>query len=139
MNFLLKEAVPYFVFMVFCFAACHDDVALKQALIEKMVQDKIDNHVTKKKAACFKEAMGEALIIADSVMIRLALSKVDTSGKVNRPTKPPRPKIDLPVDTTPIRPLFEDTIVSRKDTTLVLEKPSSIQIDTTIQDTTEKG
>lgn len=117
--------------MVFCFAACQDKAALKQALIEKMVQDKIDNHVTRKKAACFKKAMDEALVIADSVMIQLALSQVDTSGKVNRPAKPARPEIDLPVDTTPIQPLFEDTIISRKDTNLVLEKPSIIQIDTT--------
>jgi len=117
--------------MVFCFAACHDKAALKQALIEKTVQDKIDNHLTKKKAACLQEAISEALVIADSTMIRLALSKVDTSGKVNRPTKPPRPEIDLPVDTTPIQPLFEDTIISKKDTNLVLEKLSPVQIDTT--------
>lgn len=134
MNFLLKKSALYFVLMVFCFAACQDKAGLKQALIEKMVQDKIDNHVTKKKATCFKEAMDEALVIADSVMIQLALSKVDTSGKVNRPAKPTRPELDLPVDTTPIQPLFEDTIISRKDTNLVLEKPSIIQIDTT-----EKG
>lgn len=134
MNFLLKTIYLYFVLLAFSFTACHDEAALKQALIEKMVQDKIDNHVTKKKAACYKEAMGEALVIVDSVMIQLALSKVDTSGKVNRPAKPPRPKVDLPVDTTPIRPLFEDTIISRKDTTLILEQPSPIPIDTT-----EKG
>lgn len=134
MNFLLKKSFLYFGLFIFCFAACQDNAALKQALIEKIVQEKIDNHVTKKKATCYKEAMDEALVIADSVMIQLALSKVDTSGKINRPTKPARPKIDLPVDTTPIQPLFEDTIVSRKDTNLVSDKPSIIQIDTT-----EKG
>jgi len=62
-------------------------------------------------------------------MIKMALSKVDTSGKLNRPAKPPRPEIDLPVDTTPIRPLFEDTIVNKKDTTLRLDKPPLLQID----------
>ncbi len=130
MNFLLKKSAAYFVLTVFCFAACHDNAALKHTLIEKMVQEKIDHHVANKKATCFKEAMDEALVISDSVMIQLALSKVDTSGKINRPAKPPRPEIDLPVDTTPIRPLFEDTIVRREDTNLVLDKPSLIQIDT---------
>lgn len=131
MNFSLKKTAPYIFFMVFSFVSCHDKAALKQALIEKMVQEKIDNHVTKKKAACYKEAMKEALVMADSVMIQLALSRVDTSGKVNRPAKPPRPKIDLPVDTTPIRPLFEDTIISRDDTAVGVEKPAPIQVDTT--------
>lgn len=130
MNFLIKKTFLYFVSLSFCFAACHDNVALKQALIEKTVQEKIDNHIKKKKETCFKEAMAEALVIADSTMIKLALSKVDTSGKANRPAKPPSPEIDLPVDTTPIQPLFEDTIINKKDTTLVIEKPAIITIDT---------
>jgi len=131
MNFSIKKSTLYFIFfMAFCFIACHDEAALKQALIEKMVQKKIDNHITIKRTVCFKEAMTEALVIADSAMIKMALSKVDTSGKINRPAKPLRPEIDLPVDTTPIRPLFEDTISHKKDTTLVLDKSAIIQIDT---------
>lgn len=129
MNFLSKKTLFYLVGGSIGFIACHDKAALKQALIEQMVQEKVANHITKKKETCFKEAMEEALVIADSVMIQLALSKVDTSGKANRPSKPPRPEIDLPVDTTPIRPLFEDTINNQKDTTLVLEKPSLLPID----------
>ena len=116
--------------LLICFAACQDDTALKQALIEKMVQEKIDNHIKRKRIACFKEAMEKALVIADSAMIKMALSKVDTTGKINRPAKPPRPEVDLPVDTTPIRPLFEDTITNQRDTTLILDNSFIIPIDT---------
>jgi len=130
MNFSLKKTFFYFACLIFSLVACHDKAALKQALIAKTVQKKIDNHITKKKAACFKEAMEAALVIADSAMIKLALSKVDTSGGINRPAKPARPDIDLPVDTTPIQPLFEDTIISKKDTNLLLDKSSFIQVDT---------
>lgn len=130
MNFLPKKSFFLFVCLFFHLTSCHDKAALKQVIIEKMVQEKIDKHITKKKAACFKEAMDEALVLADSMMIKLALSKVDTSGVINRPAKPARPEIDLPVDTTPIQPLFEDTIINEKDTTLLLDKSSLIQIDT---------
>ena len=130
MNFPPNKSYFSFVFLLFCLTSCHDKAALKQVIIEKRVQEKIDNHITKKKAACFKEAMEEALVLADSMMIKLALSKVDTSGGINRPAKPARPEIDLPVDTTPIQPLFEDTIIPKKDTTLLLDKSSVIQIDT---------
>lgn len=127
-----KEGLLYFLLflMITSLLACHDKEALKQALIEKTVKDKVANHQKKKKAACKKEALVEALVIADSVMIQLALSKVDTNGIGNRPVKPARPELNLPVDTTPIKPLFENTIVALADTTILTEKPKLITADT---------
>lgn len=112
--------------------ACHDKTALKQALIEKTVQEKIDNHIKKKKAACLKVYMQDALVLADSLMIKLALSKVDTSNRIDRPTKPARPEIDLPTDTTPIKPLFEDSIKRTIDSSILEDKNELIQLDTLI-------
>ena len=122
-------------FLGFCLlvglSACQDKAALKQALIEKTIQEKITSFKQKKIMTCTKEALAEAVIIADSVMINLALNYVDTSGRGNRPAKPTRPELDLPVDTTPIKPLFEDTIVQLEDTTIfLLEKPKLIKADT---------
>ena len=57
-------------------------------------------------------------------------SKVDTGGQGNRPIKPSRPDLDLPVDTTPIKPLFEDTIIHLKDTAVLLEQPKLLKVDT---------
>ena len=118
--------------------ACHDKAALRQALIEETVQQKVTSHQRKKTKTCKEEAMREALIIADSVMIKLALSKVDTSGQGNRPVKPARPELDLPVDTTPIKPLFEDTIIRLEDTAVLLEKPKLVGKDTLLKDTLKK-
>ena len=119
-----KQGLLHFLLflIVASLLACHDKAALKQALIEKTVKDKVTNHQKKKKATCKKEALAEALVIADSVMIQLALSKMDTNGIGNRPVKPARPELNLPVDTTPIKPLFEDTIVTLEDTTFLIEK-----------------
>lgn len=110
--------------------ACHDKEALKQALIDKTVEERVANHKRKKIATCKEEAITEALEIADSVMIKLALSKVDTSGQGNRPVKPTRPKLNLPVDTTPIKPLFEDTVVGLEDTTILLKRSKLLIQDT---------
>jgi len=102
--------------------ACQDKAALRQVLIEKTIKEKVASFKQKKITTCTKEALAEAIIIADSVMIQLALSQVDTSGRGNRPTKPARPELDLPVDTTPIKPLFEDSIIKIIDTFPNVEK-----------------
>lgn len=115
-------------------SACHDKAALKQALIEKTVQEKITSFERKKRATCQREALEEVLEIADSIMIQLALSKVDTTGKGNRPIKPIRPILDLPVDTTPIKPLFEKAITPLEDTVNLTKKPELIKEDTLEKD-----
>ncbi|MFK7982155.1 MAG: hypothetical protein AB8G86_19400 [Saprospiraceae bacterium] len=130
MNGLYKNKFLGLSIILISLSACHDKAALKQALIENTVKQKVANHQKKKKATCRREALAEAVLIADSLMIKLALSKADTSGQGNRPVKPARPELDLPVDTTPIKPLFEDTIVTLKDTAVLLEKPKLIKGDT---------
>ncbi|MEM6317032.1 MAG: hypothetical protein AAF960_05140 [Bacteroidota bacterium] len=111
---LSKSYFSTFIFLMlffFTFTACHDEKALKQAHMDQIIQEKIAAHRQKTIASCAKEALAEALIIADSVMIQLALSRVDTSNRIKRPVKPTRPEIDLPTDTTAIKPLFEDSVI----------------------------
>ena len=130
MNRLYKNKFLGVSVILISLSACYDKAALQQALIEQTVKEKVVNYEKKKKATCRQEALAEAVIIADSVMIKLALSKVDTGGQGNRPIKPSRPDLDLPVDTTPIKPLFEDTIIHLKDTEVLLEQPKLLKVDT---------
>ena len=105
-----------------CLIACHNEEALRQALIEKTVKEKVANHQKRKTAVCNKEIMQKAIELADSLMIKLALSKSDSSKNIVKPAKPVRPNISLPVDTTPIKPLFEDTLARKKrDTSQILQ------------------
>ena len=124
-----NKILGYCSLLLFLFA-CHDKEALKKALIEKTIKEKVTSFEAKKRATCMREALKEALEVADSVMIQLALSKVDTSGKENRPIKPIRPNLDLPVDTTPIKPLFEEAITNSADTTVTMKDSSFIDVDT---------
>lgn len=132
MNLSIKFISIIFFSLVLFLTACHDKAALKQALIEKTVQEKIDSHIKKKKASCLKEYMKDALVLADSLMIKLALSEVDTNSRVNRPAKPARPKIDLPTDTTPIKPLFEDSIKRTIDSSILIEEMPLSKSDTVL-------
>ena len=95
--------------------ACQDTAALKTRLINQTITEKIEAHKSKKKAACIEAALEEAKIKADSQMILLALRKQDTSVIVERPSKPVRPDLLLPVDTSPIKPLFKDSLSSFPD------------------------
>lgn len=130
MDFSIKNRSILSLFVILCLTACHDKAALKQALIKKTVQEKIDNHIKKKKTACLNEYMKDALVLADSLMIKLALSEVDTNSRVNRPAKPARPEIDLPTDTTPIKPLFEDSIKRKIDSSILIEEMPLSKSDT---------
>ena len=114
----LKNVGGGICLLLIVFSSCHDKEALKKALIEKTVKEKIATFKKQKMATCRKEALTKALTMADYEMIQAALNKVDTTGRGNRPEKPSRPSLDLPVDTTPIKPLFEEINPPPADTTL---------------------
>lgn len=121
MSLLQKNRFIYFFVFMCCLSSCHDKEALRAALVEQTIKERIENNYQKKKRNCAETVRKEALKIADSLMIAIALSKVDTSAQLNRPNKPSRPKVDLPTDTTPIKPLFKDSLISQIDTTTVSE------------------
>ena len=103
----------FFLLGIGCIA-CHDKEALKQAMIEKIVKERIENHQKIRIANCEKEALEKAEAIADSLLIQAALT-MDTTSRINRPIKPTRPNVHLPLDTTPIKPLFNDSVLVKED------------------------
>lgn len=130
MNFTLKTNYIHFIILLVCLTACHDKEALKDTLIEETVKNKVESFKRKKISTCTEEVINAALILADSLMIQLALNKVDTNSQIKRPIKPARPAIDLPVDTTPIKPLFEDTISKREGALLEIDTFENSRNDT---------
>jgi len=90
------------------FIACeHRDEAAIQALILEQVEKNVAVFEAKRLARCHKEAMEEALIVADSIVIARAMAAKDTSS-FKRPIKPKKPTMVLPVDNEPIAPLFQE-------------------------------
>lgn len=89
------------------FGACeHRDEEAIQTLIREQVEKNIASFEAKQLARCHKEAMEEALIVADSIVIARALAAKDTSS-FKRPIKPQKPTVNLPIDDGPIAPLFD--------------------------------
>lgn len=90
------------------FVACeHRDEEAIQVLITEQVEKNIAAFEAKRFARCHKEAMEEALIVADSIVIARALAAKDTSN-FKRPIKPRKPTVILPTDNGPVAPLFQE-------------------------------
>ncbi len=89
------------------FGTCEqrDEEAI-QTLIREQVEKNLAVFEAKQLARCHKEAMEEALIVADSIVIARALAAKDTSN-FKRPIKPQKPTVNLPVGDGPIVPLFQ--------------------------------
>jgi len=97
-----------FISVLFINCEQRDEVAI-QALIKQQVAGNIATFKARQMARCNKEALEEAIFMADSILIANALSAKDTSRFV-RPVKPIKPNVVLPIVTEPIVPLFKDSL-----------------------------
>jgi hypothetical protein len=67
---------------------------------------------------CRDQAIQKASLLVDSLLTAQALYKADTLSWRYIPGKPGRPRIRVPKDSLPLRPLFHDSIFRlRSDTT----------------------
>lgn len=97
----------FFTGICLVFIACeHRDEAAIQVLIMEQVEKNVSAFEAQQLARCHKEAMDEALLVADSIVIARALAAKDTSN-FKRPIKPKKPIVTVPVDNGPIAPLFQ--------------------------------
>lgn len=83
-----------------------DELAV-QALIKEQVASNVEVFRNRRIQICYKEAMEEAVYLADSVVIAQALASKDTSQFI-RPLKPVKPTVIIPKDDTPVAPLFNE-------------------------------
>jgi len=98
------------IFISGLFISCEQrDEAAIQNLLQEQVAENIAIFKARQTARCHKEALEEAILVADSILIAHALSAKDTSRFV-RPIKPIKPNVVLPTVTEPITPLFKDSL-----------------------------
>lgn len=102
-------SIKQYYILVSCllFLSCEQrDEAAVQAAIKKQVASNVATFKARRIQQCHKKAMEEAITIADSLMLARALAAKDTSQFI-RPTKPTKPMVNMPVQHTPVAPLFE--------------------------------
>jgi len=108
----MKRVVLLFGLSLSLFACAEQKKKLTKAdVIQMAVDEKVEILLSSKRERCRREALDQAAAIVDSMLIVRARASKDTLGKPPRPTKPERPEILTPADSTPIRPfLSKDTV-----------------------------
>jgi len=102
-----KWIINILVLLCLCCSCEQRDEAAVQTLIKERVAANIAQFENRQKQQCYKKAMQEAVLVADSIVLAQALAAKDTS-QLFRPTKPLKPTVVIPKDDTPIAPLFKE-------------------------------
>ena len=110
----MDRLIKFVSLLIGCFGlllmSCEErDEAAVQALIAENIEQNLAQFQARQLARCHQEAMDEALLLADSLVLAMAMRPTDTSRLV-KPVKPQKPMVKLPVDDTPLAPLFGDSI-----------------------------
>jgi hypothetical protein len=85
--------------------ACKEDDK-KQDLIDQEVRNAVESFRQKKLNECRLAVLDSANKLADSIVL-VRNTVVDTSLLNSKPTKPTKPVIKSPLDTTPVVPLIK--------------------------------
>lgn len=85
--------------------ACNNEAELKEAFIQQEVKNNIEKYKVKKRMECITAALDSANRIADSIIL-MKMTAIDTN-LLRRPTRPIKPIIKSPLDTTPVQPILQ--------------------------------
>ena len=91
--------------MIFIFIACSNEAEIKEAFIQQEVKNNIEKYKVKKRMECITAALDSANRIADSLIL-VKMTAIDTN-LLRRPTRPIKPIIKSPLDTTPVKPILQ--------------------------------
>ena len=91
--------------MIFIFIACSNEAEIKEAFIQQEVKNNIEKYKVKKRMECITAALDSANRIADSLIL-VKMTAIDTN-LLRRPTRPIKPIIKSPLDTTPVKPIIQ--------------------------------
>lgn len=77
---------------------------------EEVIQEKIAERLTQWEIAwrrsCYEKALEKAAAIVDSTILAQARASRDTTLRSLIPPRPGKPEVEMPFDTTPLRPIL---------------------------------
>ncbi|MCC7505533.1 MAG: hypothetical protein IT259_09535 [Saprospiraceae bacterium] len=85
-------------------AACGRDT---DKLVQAKVAERVNEYSAKRIAECERNLLARAEKIADSLLIQEAIDDLNDSLARSRPGRPDRPAPIPPIDSTPVKPIFE--------------------------------
>ncbi len=75
-------------------------------LVQQRLKEKIKRYTLNHERKCRENALREATRLADSLMLEYARTKLDTAALPPLPSKPSKPDLLKPRDTSQLQPLF---------------------------------
>lgn len=79
-------------------------------LIDAAVSDRLEKSRRGFAGRCDRDALEQAVIYADSIIVERAFLERDTSGRPPRPARPTRPEPLRPRDSFAVEPILKDSL-----------------------------
>lgn len=93
---------------------------MREQVIQEKLEERIAKYKSDKRKSCQKKVLQKAGAIADSILLREARLKRDTSDRPGIPDKPEVPEFVPVKDTVPVEPFFRDSTLE------LIESDSSV-------------
>ena len=90
----------------FCTVGCGPD---KEAIILEKVAERVEVFRAKKNAECRQALLSDAEQIVDSLLLEEAMMELSDSLARSRPGRPSKPAFLPPIDSLPVKPLFQQS------------------------------
>lgn len=104
---MLKKEI---VLLAICCISCGHD---KEKIIREKVKERVTTFREKKKVECRDALLVEAEKIVDSLLLAEAKMELSDSLVRMRPARPMRPAPLAPIDSLPVRPIFDPASSTR--------------------------
>lgn len=102
------NSVVLFAGLILFISGCQKEAQIdRKTFIQQKVEERLADHRKIRIAACRDRYLQDATKLVDSLLIERARMEKDTIGKPPKPVKPTRPHLLSPLDSTPVKPLFE--------------------------------
>lgn len=104
MIFKLIRYLGGMITMLLTVCACGSDT---EAIVRTKVNERVGEFRAKRLAECEARLLARAEKMADSLLIQEAINALNDSLARSRPGRPDRPPAVPPLDSTPVKPLFD--------------------------------
>ncbi len=86
------------------FTGCDSD---KSHIVEEKVAERLAEYRKREMEKCRQALLAEAERMVDSMLLAEAIAQVEDSLRRARPPRPVKPPLLAPLDSSPVRPIFE--------------------------------
>lgn len=92
-----------------CLSCERDDTELRQQMIERQIQDRLQNYMEVEKRRCMAKVMEEASALADSLLrANPVFITLDSLQRPPVPSRPDRPEFERRKDSIKIEPIIPE-------------------------------